>query len=129
MSINTRDLVDGRPVIRIEPGESYEIAERVTQLLVAANLRIYQRKNHLCYTWDQDFGGHYAPRVQVETLHSARLRMFMEDVARFEKCDERNGCYYPIDAPAKIAGIILKHHRAAFPVCTEPERKPWGRRS
>jgi hypothetical protein len=112
---------DDRPTILVKPGESYQIAERVTGLLVAANLRIYQRKQHLVYTWDQDFGGHYAPRVQVEPLRSVRLRLFMEEVARFEKCDERNGRYYPIDAPAKIAGIILRHHRDAFPVCTEPE--------
>jgi hypothetical protein len=90
----------GRPVIRLEPGNHYEIAERVTALLVAAG-RVYRR--------DQTFSNDPKVYVQLERLRIIKLRLLIGDVARFEEYSESTGGYLPIEPPKSVASIIIRN--------------------
>jgi hypothetical protein len=98
----------GRPVIRLEPGNHYEIAERVTALLVAAG-RVYRRDRHLIYTYDQTFSNDPKVYVQLERLRIIKLRLLIGDVARFEEYSESTGGYLPIEPPKSVASIIIRN--------------------
>jgi hypothetical protein len=98
---------EARPVIQLEPGNLYEIAERVTALLVAAK-RIYRRDRHLIYTYDLVFGDDPKVYVQAERLKIIKLRVLIGEVARFKMFDECSGGYLPIEPPKSVASIIAR---------------------
>jgi hypothetical protein len=99
--------LDNRPIIMIEPGELFEIANHVTDLLVAANLRIYRRDNgRLIYCWNWEYRGKVY--VQTERLMIRRVRLFIAEVAQVKKFNERRMEWEAIEPPGPLAGLVIR---------------------
>jgi hypothetical protein len=107
-----------RPTIRID-GDLLKLVDQLTELLIAADLRIYRRDNgNLIYVYSQEFHGKIYP--QPDRLQSVRMAMFMARVARFIKRDpRRRDEWMPIDPPGALARLVIKH--GSFPPYDEAE--------
>lgn len=124
---------DGRPIIRIMPGQLPQQVEQAEQALIDANNGLYCYGDRLVHIeWDmiRVSGGGTANALRLFESNAANVRERLEKAARFEKWDKRSNIFVVCSCPDEIATTLLARGAWKLPpllgAVTAPTMRPDG---
>jgi hypothetical protein len=99
--------IETRPMIRIAIGDYTSVAERAEQAILTAGLPVYigSGQNRLVYPVVRR-----AVVIELVPITMPMMRMFMDQAARFEKIDWRQGGLRHVAPPRNIARLMLSRN-------------------